>query len=101
MTFRRETLSPRTQIIDRYSQACGVRSPRNNDPYAVVSHVCGLCGEDGASKKPHPNYWPGERHPETEFVHSKCEFEESLRAHEALSEDERLAYLRTINAENR
>lgn len=43
--------------------------------------ICGLCGEPGADKIPHPEHWPGEQIPDTELVHSECEKEECGRAH--------------------
>ena len=42
--------------------------------------ICGLCGELGADKIPHPAYWPTEKKPETELVHAECEKEECERA---------------------
>ena len=39
--------------------------------------VCGLCGEPGADKIPHPHYWPTETRPDTEFVHATCEVYEA------------------------
>lgn len=43
--------------------------------------ICGLCGEPGADKIPHPVYWPDEKRPDSELVHSECEQEECERAH--------------------
>ena len=43
--------------------------------------ICGLCGEPGADKYPHPYYWPGEQRPNSEFVHAECEQQECARAH--------------------
>ena len=48
--------------------------------------ICGLCGEPGADKIPHPCYWPGEQRPDTPLVHAECEHEECRRAHSLLSE---------------
>ena len=42
--------------------------------------LCGLCGWPGADKRPHPIYWPGERVPNTDLVHSECEEAECERA---------------------
>lgn len=62
--------------------------------------VCGLCGEPGADKMACWTgggvYWPGETMPDTEFVHQSCEQEERHRAHAALSDSERAAFLRSI-----
>ena len=58
--------------------------------------ICGLCGELGADKIPHPVYWPGERRPDTEIVYAECEDEECKRAHAELSPEEREAFLRSI-----
>ncbi len=58
--------------------------------------TCGLCGEPGADKIPHPNYWPGEQRPDTEFVHAECEQAEQARAHAALSQEERESILRNL-----
>lgn len=58
--------------------------------------TCGLCGEPGADKIPHPHYWPGERRPDTDLVHAACEHEEQARAHAALTQEQREAVLRSI-----
>lgn len=58
--------------------------------------ICGLCGEPGADKLPHPVYWPGERVPNTDLVHAECEQEECSRAHAALTDRERQAFLSSI-----
>jgi hypothetical protein len=58
--------------------------------------ICGLCDRPGADKLPHPEYWPGEQRPETEFVHAECEYEECGRAHAALSPEERKRFLKSI-----
>lgn len=58
--------------------------------------ICGLCGKPGADKIPHPIYWPNERQPATEFVHEACEDAECRRAHTALSDADRQAFLATI-----
>jgi len=55
--------------------------------------LCGLCGEPGADKVPHPVYWPGERRPGGAWVHAVCEDEECRRAHAALSDEERGRFL--------
>lgn len=44
--------------------------------------ICGLCGLPGADKIPHPIRWPGERCPDTDFVHAECEEEECSRAYQ-------------------
>ena len=64
--------------------------------YTNDEDICGLCGEPGADKYPHPIYWPGECIPDQELVHAECEAEECRRAHEALSSEEREAFLRTL-----
>ncbi len=56
--------------------------------------ICGLCGQPGADKIPHPIHWPGEEIPDTELVHQECEQEECRRAHRELTDDERRAFLR-------
>lgn len=62
--------------------------------------ICGLCGEPGADKMACWTgggvYWPGEERPDTEYVHQECEQEETRRAHAALSQPERDAFLRAI-----
>lgn len=58
--------------------------------------ICGLCGEPGADKIPHPNHWPGERVPDTELVHATCEADECARAHAALSDEQRRRVLRSL-----
>ncbi|MCA9340283.1 MAG: hypothetical protein KDA17_05195 [Candidatus Saccharibacteria bacterium] len=58
--------------------------------------ICGLCGEPGADKIPHPVYWPGERRPGSEFVHADCEDMACIEAWGLLSETEREMFLRTI-----
>lgn len=58
--------------------------------------ICGLCGEPGADKFKHPVHWPGEQNPDGPLVHSDCEQEECKRAHAALSDHEREAFLRSI-----
>ena len=58
--------------------------------------ICGLCGEPGADKYAHPEHWPGERVPDGPLVHAECEDEECRRAHAALSDKERKAYLQAI-----
>lgn len=58
--------------------------------------ICGLCGQPGADKIPHPNHWPGEQKPDTDLVHSECEQTECARAHAQLSDRERKAFLRSV-----
>jgi hypothetical protein len=58
--------------------------------------ICGLCGEPGADKIPHPMYWPGERRPGSEYVHASCEQEECSRAHSVLSDKQRREVLSSI-----
>jgi FtsZ-binding cell division protein ZapB len=58
--------------------------------------ICGLCGEPGANKIPHPERWPGERKPDTDLVHDECEKAECVRAHAALSDEQRKEYLRGL-----
>lgn len=50
--------------------------------------ICGLCGEPGADKMHHPMHWPGERIPETKYVHRSCEEEECRRAFGKLTPEE-------------
>ena len=59
--------------------------------------ICGLCGEPGADKFPHPIHWPGEQRPESKFVHADCEQEECRRAHAALSDSQRDSFIREIS----
>lgn len=58
--------------------------------------VCGLCEQPGADKYAHPVYWPGEMKPDGLFVHQACEDAECRRAHAALTDREREAFLRTV-----
>ncbi len=58
--------------------------------------VCGLCGKSGATKIPHPNYWPGEQKPNMPLVHSRCEFNASKDAYDHLSDYERETFLRSL-----
>lgn len=58
--------------------------------------ICGFCGLPGADKLPHPIRWPGEESAGTELVHAECEAEECGRAHAALTDSEREAFLRTL-----
>ena len=58
--------------------------------------ICGLCGEPGADKFAHPCHWPGEQIPDGPLVHAECEADECRRAHAALSDDQRRAFLGTI-----
>lgn len=62
----------------------------------MCEDICGLCGEPGADKMPHPVHCPGEQRPGTEFVHAECEGEECRRAYAELTREEREAFLRTI-----
>lgn len=59
--------------------------------------ICGLCGETGADKFPHTNYWPGEQRPDSEFVHAECEQEECARAHARLSDEQRRQVISSIS----
>jgi hypothetical protein len=59
--------------------------------------ICGLCGEPGADKTPHPTYWPGEHRPDRDMVHAECEQEACRVAHAALSDSQREAFLRDIS----
>ena len=58
--------------------------------------LCGLCGESGADKIPHPMHWPGEAIPDTPLVHAACEQAECKRAHALLSDKQRESLLRSI-----
>ncbi len=58
--------------------------------------ICGLCGEPGADKMPHPVHWPGEQVPDSEYVHADCENDECSRAHALLSDQQRQKFLRTL-----
>lgn len=59
-------------------------------------NICGLCGEPGADKVAHPVHWPGERVPDGDLVHQACEEDEAARAHAALTDEQRKAFLRTL-----
>ena len=59
--------------------------------------ICGLCGESGADKEPHPIHWPGEQRPESALVHAECEQEECLRAHAALTDSQRASFIREVS----
>jgi len=72
-----------TEVIKRLEAADSLPE-KNND-------LCGLCGLPGADKIPHPCHWPGERIPDKKLVHADCEAEETRRAYEALSPQERKA----------
>lgn len=63
-------------------------------PEEVTEDICGLCGESGADKIPHPIHWPGEKEPETDFVHAECEDQECKRAHSELSDQQRQEFLK-------
>lgn len=58
--------------------------------------ICGLCGEPGADKIPHPVRWPDERIPDTDYVHASCESDECARAHANLSDSQRIKFLDSI-----
>jgi len=45
-----------------------------------MEDICGFCGFPGADKIPHPVRWPGEEPAGTEYVHARCEQEETRRA---------------------
>jgi len=66
-----------------------------------MEDICGFCGFPGADKIPHPVRWPGEEPAGTEYVHARCEQEETRRAHEALSVAERAAFLLTRESRKR
>lgn len=63
--------------------------------------ICGLCGEPGADKIAHPEHWPGERVPDTPYVHSECESLECKRAHAALTDKQRQDFLYGIRKRGR
>lgn len=77
-------------VGSNYCSGCKHVIEQNDDD------ICGLCGEPGADKIPHPVYWPGERQPETDYVHASCENAECARAHGELSDKQRDEFLRTI-----
>ena len=58
--------------------------------------ICGFCGLPGGDKIPHPVRWPGEESAGTKYVHAMCEDSECARAHSALTDRERQAFLKTI-----
>lgn len=62
--------------------------------------VCGYCDQSGADKMAlwtgGGKYWPGEKIPETEFVHRECEDKETKRAHSLLTDRERKRFLSSI-----
>lgn len=61
-----------------------------------MNDICGLCGEEGADKIPHPVYWPNELRPNTDFVHAECEENETNRAHSDLTPFEITNFLRSL-----
>lgn len=71
-----------TKLRDELVQVAAVACRWIEALDAASEDVCGLCGKPGANKIPAPRQWPGERDPETEFVHSECENEECRRAHQ-------------------
>jgi hypothetical protein len=69
----------------------------DNDKNAPEAEdICGLCGEPGADKIPHPIHWPGERVPDGPLVHAQCESDECARAHSLLSDKFRRDFLRNL-----
>lgn len=58
--------------------------------------VCGLCGQPGANKVPHPIRWPGEAIPATAFVHAECEQKECERARSQMTEQQARDFLKSI-----
>lgn len=88
-------------IIHGYWQSKGTQHPHLQatlwapiPAFLGEDDICGLCGETGADKMPHPIHWPGERVPETDIVHAECEQEECRRAHAALNTQQRERFLR-------
>lgn len=75
-----------------------MRTPNGDGPYCEECwsdlDICGLCGLPGADKFAHPVHWPGEQIPDSILVHAECESAECRRAHAALSDGERQAFLR-------
>ena len=69
---------------------------KDNLPQDVDDDICGLCGLPGADKYAHPEHWPGERVPDGPLVHSECETSECMRAHAALSDEQRRRFLRAL-----
>lgn len=61
-----------------------------------MDDICGLCGQPGADKIPHPVRWPGEMMPGSDFVHRECEDAECCRAHAAMTDREREHFLRGL-----
>lgn len=59
--------------------------------------ICGLCGEPGADKIPHPIYWPGEQLPDAEYVHASCEADECRRAHADLTPEQIRQFLNSLS----
>lgn len=66
------------------------------NPEETDDDVCGLCGELGANKIPHPVFWPGEARPDTPFVHAECEAAECAKAHAGLSLEQIRAFLESL-----
>lgn len=58
--------------------------------------ICGLCGEPGADKIPHPIRWPRERRPDTDLVHAECERQACAEGSAACQGRERDAFLNSI-----
>lgn len=82
----------RTTSLRKASPMDRIREPE----IAPDDDICGLCGQRGADKIPHPIRWPGERAPDGDLVHASCENEECGRAHAELSDKERDEFLRSI-----
>ena len=61
--------------------------------------ICGLCGQPGADKVPHPVHWPDEEIPDTEFVHAFCEEEECARASALCQGVQRDQFLRSCRGD--
>lgn len=80
------------QPRDNYAPECDLYKAQSDE-----RDICGLCGLGGANKIPHPICWPGERKPDTEFVHDECEAVECKRAHAALTDSERVTFLASIS----
>lgn len=82
--------------LNRFMDRLKAAVSAHNNAEQEESDVCGLCGGVGADKVAHPVHWPGERVPDTGYVHRACEDEECKRAHALLSDEQRKQFLRNL-----
>ena len=75
-------------VADRLTEIITMSEQRND--------TCGLCGELGADKLPHPVYWPDEQRPDTKLVHAECEDAECKRASDLITGKQREDFMRNL-----